>query len=39
MKAHRQELIDRGIIDRAGNLLKDKLPPDMEEGSERDFGG
>jgi hypothetical protein len=39
MKVRWRELIDNHIIDPQGNLLKEELPPDMHEGSERDFGG
>jgi len=28
-----------GIIDEQGNLLKKDLPPDMQPGADRDFGG
>lgn len=28
-----------GIIDEQGNLLKKDLPPDMQPGAKRDFGG
>ena len=28
-----------GITDNKGNLLRTDLPPDMREGSARDFGG
>jgi hypothetical protein len=39
MEARWEELIEKGIIDRRGNLLKHELPSDMAEGSEQDFGG
>jgi hypothetical protein len=28
-----------GLMDSEGKLLNKELPPDMQEGSERDFGG
>jgi len=28
-----------GLLDSEGNSLSDELPPDMQEGAERDFGG
>ena len=28
-----------GLMDAEGNSLSRELPPDMQEGSERDFGG
>jgi hypothetical protein len=28
-----------GVMDANGKLLNKELPPDMQEGSERDFGG
>jgi hypothetical protein len=34
-----QEAIRLGIIDDKGNLLKKEIPEDMQEGSDRDFGG
>ena len=33
------ELRRRGLLDRRGNLPVKELPADMQEGSERDFGG
>jgi hypothetical protein len=30
---------DLGIIDEHGNRLSKELPADMQEGSDRDFGG
>lgn len=37
--AQRAELRAKGLIDAEGNLVSSELPPDMCEGSERDFGG
>ena len=34
-----RELQDKGIIDRQGKRICQDLPPDMQEGSDRDFGG
>ena len=34
-----RDLQERGIIDAEGNRIRQDLPPDMQEGSERDFGG
>ena len=38
---HRElrRLQDLGIIDEHGNRLSKELPPDMREGSGKDFGG
>lgn len=38
---HRElrRLQDLGIIDERGNRLSKELPPDMQEGSDKDFGG
>ncbi len=33
------ELQAKGTIDSEGKLLNVDLPPDMQEGSDRDFGG
>jgi hypothetical protein len=33
------ELQAKGLMDDEGKLLNAKLPPDMREGSDRDFGG
>lgn len=33
------DLQRRGIIDAEGRRIRTDLPPDMEEGSDRDFGG
>ena len=32
-------LQERGIIDAHGNRVRKDLPPDMQEGSDGDFGG
>ncbi len=34
-----QKLKDDGIIDAEGRRIRTDLPPDMEEGADRDFGG
>ena len=39
VRAEGEELRRRGILDADGNLLVKELPADMQEGSERDFGG
>jgi len=39
VRAEGEELRRRGILDAEGNLLVRELPPDMQEGSDRDFGG
>jgi hypothetical protein len=39
VRAEGDELRRRGLMDENGNLLIKDLPPDMKEGSERDFGG
>jgi len=39
VRAEGEELRRRGILDADGNLLVKELPPDMQEGSDRDFGG
>jgi hypothetical protein len=39
VRAEGAELRDRGLMDADGKLLVTQLPPDMQEGSERDFGG
>jgi len=39
VRAEGDELRRRGLMDAQGNLLVKELPPDMQEGSERDFGG
>lgn len=37
--AHRAALRAKGLMDADGNLTVSELPPDMREGSDRDFGG
>ena len=39
VRAEGAELRARGLMDADGKLLVTDLPPDMREGSERDFGG
>jgi hypothetical protein len=39
IRAEGDELRRKGLLDAQGNVLLDKLPPDMRENSERDFGG
>ncbi len=39
VRAETAELKARGLMDEDGNLLITELPPDMREGSDRDFGG
>lgn len=39
VRAEGEELRRRGVLDEHGNLLLKEMPPDMREGSERDFGG
>jgi len=39
VRAEGDELRRRGILDSQGNLLVKKLPADMQEGADRDFGG
>ena len=34
-----RELKDLGLIDENGNRIRTEIPEDMEEGSDRDFGG
>ena len=34
-----RELQQKGIIDGQGKRIRQDLPPDMREGSDRDFGG
>ena len=34
-----RKLQEAGIIDAEGNRIRTDLPPDMREGSDRDFGG
>ena len=38
-KAAVRRLQELGIIDSQGNRLRTDLPADMQEGSDRDFGG
>ena len=39
VKAEGEELRRRGILDAEGRLVSKELPADMQEGSDRDFGG
>lgn len=39
VRSEGRELRRRGLIDDHGNLLSKELPPEMKEGTERDFGG
>ncbi len=39
VKAAFKDLLDRGIVDAEGRCIRKDLPPDMQEGSDRDFGG
>ena len=39
IKTEGDELLAEGLMDASGKLLTDEVPPDMREGSERDFGG
>ena len=39
VKAAFKDLVDRGIVDEQGNRIRKDLPADMQEGSDRDFGG
>lgn len=39
VRAEGEELRRRGLMDEHGNMLLKELPADMQEGSERDFGG
>jgi hypothetical protein len=39
VRAEGAELRAKGLMDADGKLLVTELPPDMREGSERDFGG
>jgi hypothetical protein len=34
-----RRLQEAGIIDAAGRRIRKDLPPDMQEGQDRDFGG
>jgi len=38
-KAAVRKLQELGIIDSQGRLIRTDLPADMQEGSDRDFGG
>jgi len=38
-KAAVRRLQELGIIDAQGNRIRTDLPADMQEGSDRDFGG
>ena len=38
-KAAVRKLQEQGIIDSQGRRLRTALPPDMQEGKDRDFGG
>lgn len=39
VRAAFKDLLDRGIVDEQGNRIRQDLPEDMKEGSDRDFGG
>jgi len=39
VRAEGDELRRKGILDSEGNLLLKDLPADMQEGTDRDFGG
>jgi hypothetical protein len=39
VRAEGAELRAMGLMDADGKLLVTELPPDMREGSDRDFGG
>ncbi len=39
VRAEGAELRAEGLVDADGNLVVTELPPDMREGSDRDFGG
>jgi hypothetical protein len=39
VRAESAELRAKGLMDGDGKLLVTELPSDMQEGSERDFGG
>jgi len=39
VRADVAELQAMGLMDSEGKLLNSELPPDMREGSDRDFGG
>ena len=38
-KAAARRLLEAGIVDAEGRRIRKDLPPDMREGSDRDFGG
>lgn len=38
-KAAVRKLQEQGIIDDQGRRIRTDLPPDMQEGKDRDFGG
>jgi hypothetical protein len=38
-KAAVRKLQEQGIIDSQGRRIRTDLPPDMQEGKDRDFGG
>ena len=39
VRAEGDELRRKGLLDEHGNVLLKELPADMQEGSDRDFGG
>ncbi len=39
VKDEGDKLRQQGLLDSQGNLLVKELPPDMQEGADRDFGG
>jgi hypothetical protein len=39
VKAAVRQLQKKGIIDAQGRRIRQGLPPDMQEGADRDFGG
>lgn len=39
IRAEGEELRRLGLMDEHGKMLLKELPPDMREGSDRDFGG
>jgi hypothetical protein len=39
VRAEGDELRRKGLLDSQGNLLVKKLPADMQDGADRDFGG
>jgi hypothetical protein len=38
-KAAVRNLQEQGIVDSQGRRIRPDLPPDMQEGQDRDFGG